>query len=333
MNKQDGPTVDPAGSTLEVVWQSTHCGDLATIDGEPVPREDVVVMKGGPVLLRGEPLDGALIDSFTNDSRARWHSGGIWGFERGPTTLSIHTAAYAAKLNPGIRKTVELLQSNGFATCDSGDGKTHDFECDRDGAYVCIECDPERLVHECRRLKLVLAQAGVSTEPIGSDGPSVQGSFDPANGTAVIELMGVDDSMLCDPAVDSVVGSMTLVGDRRQYAANEPRRSFASSSSDEVDIPPLVQRSAPLIDDALYEHALPPGVRAPAVPVDERKHQHKWLASVTSRSDGSWRVDEVFCDCGARDDSNPLIGARVPPGNSDRIWALSEAYKREQSEG
>jgi hypothetical protein len=35
-------------------------------------------------------------------------------------------------LNPGIAKTVALLNWMGYRTTDSGDGETHDHECDRD---------------------------------------------------------------------------------------------------------------------------------------------------------------------------------------------------------
>lgn len=35
-------------------------------------------------------------------------------------------------LNPGIARTVQWLNSQGFMTTDSGDGATHDHECDRD---------------------------------------------------------------------------------------------------------------------------------------------------------------------------------------------------------
>jgi hypothetical protein len=42
-------------------------------------------------------------------------------------------------INPGIARTVALINSWGFATCDSGDGKTHDHPCDREGPYVVVK--------------------------------------------------------------------------------------------------------------------------------------------------------------------------------------------------
>lgn len=149
----------------------------------------------GTVLLRGEVLEGGRVVSMVNHSRPCYRHGVFVGFERGPTSVAVSTAVDS--LNPGIRKVVALLRSHGFSTCDSGDGATHDYECDRDAPYVCIECDPERLVHECRRLARVLAAAGITIEPIDPDGaPCIQGTHDPANDRAIIELMGVDDSML-----------------------------------------------------------------------------------------------------------------------------------------
>jgi hypothetical protein len=104
-------------------------------------------------------------------------------------------------LNPGIVKLVTLLYQNGFYTCDSGDGKTHDYECDRDHAYVSMTVDPDRLVEETRRLQRVLRDHGVELFPQSpEDRPFVQASFDPANEFAVIDLCFVDDTMIKEPA-------------------------------------------------------------------------------------------------------------------------------------
>jgi len=69
------------------------------------------------------------------------------------------TQAEVDGLNPGIRRLVVWLRANGFDTCDSGDGQTHDHACDR-------SCG------------------------------AIQASYDPADGSAVIDLTGVSDKDL-----------------------------------------------------------------------------------------------------------------------------------------
>jgi len=103
-------------------------------------------------------------------------------------------------LNPGIRRTVVFLNMNGFETCDSGDGKTHDFECDRSFPYVVVHVAAEKLVEECRRLKELLSANGLEVQEQSPEegSPAIQGTYDPGNDIAFIDLMGVDDAMLFD---------------------------------------------------------------------------------------------------------------------------------------
>ena len=100
------------------------------------------------------------------------------------------------ELNPGIRETVRWLRSLGFETIDSGDGETHEYECDRDGAYVCILCRSSALAKEARRLMRALLDRGIMVGPVYEGTTHIQASYDPANGFAVIELVGVTDAML-----------------------------------------------------------------------------------------------------------------------------------------
>lgn len=105
-----------------------------------------------------------------------------------------------ANLNPGIREVVAWLNKHGFRTTDSGDGKTHDYECDRDYPYVVIRIpDAPRLVYETNRLFLLLVDLGIRARPIGREPGAVeiQASYDPGNSTAVIDVMGLDDARLC----------------------------------------------------------------------------------------------------------------------------------------
>ena len=94
-------------------------------------------------------------------------------------------------LNPGIRNVVKWLNEQGLTTCDSGDGQTHDHECDRDYPYVVIVSQPDRLVSDACMLRALLGYRGIEIQPQAPGVPCIQATFDPANGTALIDLMGV----------------------------------------------------------------------------------------------------------------------------------------------
>lgn len=96
-------------------------------------------------------------------------------------------------LNPGIINTVKWLNENGFQTVDSGDGETHDFECDLDCAYVHISVSPENLVSETNRLYYLLSDNGVSLSEMDEDNinPTIQSSYNPLDGKAFISLFNV----------------------------------------------------------------------------------------------------------------------------------------------
>jgi hypothetical protein len=100
-------------------------------------------------------------------------------------------------VNPGIIKTVTLLQQCGFNTVDSGDGKTHEFECDRENAYVSMTVEPEKLVVESNRLAQVLAARGIVVHEVNDESkPYIQGSYCPITKTAIIDLQHVSDKDL-----------------------------------------------------------------------------------------------------------------------------------------
>lgn len=103
-------------------------------------------------------------------------------------------------LNPGIRRVVALLRANRFNTCDSGDGETHQHECDRATGYVAIYADRFRLVEEADRLVRLLGAYGVSVDSIGNGHTaSIQASYDPVNGIAIIDVSDIHDRMLNVP--------------------------------------------------------------------------------------------------------------------------------------
>lgn len=104
-------------------------------------------------------------------------------------------------MNPGIVKTVKYLQEKGFYTCDSGDGETHKYECDRPYGYVTMLVKPEELVSESHRLKAVLEKAGLKPAVQGYDTPpegecNIQSMYCPVDGIALIDVMHVHDRML-----------------------------------------------------------------------------------------------------------------------------------------
>lgn len=100
-------------------------------------------------------------------------------------------------LNPGIRKLVALLNANGFVTVDSGDGVTHDHDCDREYAYVVCQTEPDLLLRETDGLVALMAKHGVSVMAQSEDGtPCIQATYDPIDGSALIDLMNVTDAML-----------------------------------------------------------------------------------------------------------------------------------------
>jgi hypothetical protein len=100
-------------------------------------------------------------------------------------------------INPNIQKTVEWLQAHGFETCDSGDGETHECECDREYGFVAMKVAPEALITEARRLHELLVARGVHiTEVNPEDKPCVQAYFDPADGHAILDLMYINDDLM-----------------------------------------------------------------------------------------------------------------------------------------
>ncbi len=101
-----------------------------------------------------------------------------------------------SELNPGIVKTVALLREWGYDTCDSGDGKTHDFECDRDCAYVVMVVHNQyELVAQANILRAMLCDRGVDLQQQPTM-PFLQASYCPVDHIAVLDLNGVDDAML-----------------------------------------------------------------------------------------------------------------------------------------
>lgn len=101
-------------------------------------------------------------------------------------------------LNPGIRLTVVALNAAGFETCDSGDGETHQHECDREESYVVIKSNGRTLTSDAVDLVQFLRHNGIDVVEVGCEGVQVQANYDPVNDIAFIDVSGIHDRLLPD---------------------------------------------------------------------------------------------------------------------------------------
>lgn len=92
-------------------------------------------------------------------------------------------------LDPGIRETVRMLRSWGFNTTDSGDGITKG-EDGLSHPHVFIVCDPPEMLAQADSLSYRLTSLGIAVGQVGED-ISIQATYDPITGTAIIMLCGV----------------------------------------------------------------------------------------------------------------------------------------------
>lgn len=99
-------------------------------------------------------------------------------------------------LNPGIRKVVALLNEWGWTTVDSGDGQTHDYECDRDVGYVVVSIPEEdHLREEADLIYKVLKERGVV---MGPDACHIQANYCPFDGHGLVDIHNIHDRDLSD---------------------------------------------------------------------------------------------------------------------------------------
>ena len=99
-----------------------------------------------------------------------------------------------SQLNPGMRHIVAMLRHHGFVTTDSGDGFTNaasGMEGTMDVPHVVCVVKPTQMIGEADRLRAVMAELIKDPAP-----GTIQASYDPSDGSAVLLLLGVDDSAL-----------------------------------------------------------------------------------------------------------------------------------------
>lgn len=99
-------------------------------------------------------------------------------------------------INPGVKRLVHWLNSLGLRTVDSGDGQTHDHECDRPDPYVVIMSEPHALVPTSLALRDMIEDLGIEVSPQGQGRVYIQANFDPVDGYAFIDLNGMTDADL-----------------------------------------------------------------------------------------------------------------------------------------
>lgn len=98
-------------------------------------------------------------------------------------------------LAPGIRLIVLALNHAGHVTCDSGDGES--YETDGEDSFVSVVSTPDYLTKEAKEIMDFLELNGIrimSGEE--EDGVKVHASFYPKEDVAIIDIIGVHDSLL-----------------------------------------------------------------------------------------------------------------------------------------
>lgn len=108
-----------------------------------------------------------------------------------------------SEINPGIRMTVQYLNMAGYRTVDSGDGETHDFECDREVGYVVVQLYPSQDLcrHADQIAKLLEGRGRVKLGPLAPPGEKdeftyIQANYSPIDGLKIIDISNITDALL-----------------------------------------------------------------------------------------------------------------------------------------
>lgn len=103
-----------------------------------------------------------------------------------------------SNLDPGIRETVRRLREWGYNTVDSGDGVSKPpvgRDLDIPHVFITVAAFGTLLI-EADHLKHELRKAGI---PVRAQGRAarvwIQATYDPADGTAIIGVYGLNDAM------------------------------------------------------------------------------------------------------------------------------------------
>lgn len=99
------------------------------------------------------------------------------------------------ELDPGIRETVRWLRSLEFETTDSGDGVTKGAD-GWETPHVYMQTDSRHLLSDAHRLLFILNESRIEVAEVGSAAVQIQATYDPANMSAWLAVLGLDDAKL-----------------------------------------------------------------------------------------------------------------------------------------
>jgi hypothetical protein len=98
-------------------------------------------------------------------------------------------------LSPGIRLTVLALNHAGHVTCDSGGGES--FETDGEESFVSVVSTPDYLTREAKEIMDFLELNGIKImDGEAEEGVKIQALYYPKDDVALIDIIGVHDSLL-----------------------------------------------------------------------------------------------------------------------------------------
>lgn len=134
----------------------------------------------------------------TSSAVTKWWRDGQMVPPEGTQTLVVHHLQESAEsileeLETNLEDVIQRLRGIGYDPIEKGNGAD-----DHDKPYVLMEAPPASLVGDTKRLWKWCEHHGIEAGPAGEGDVWIQATFDPAEGTPLIELVGVTDEMLED---------------------------------------------------------------------------------------------------------------------------------------
>lgn len=108
------------------------------------------------------------------------------------------------ELCPGIRRTVQWFNQQGFETTDSGDGVSNQgMECASEWPNVVVACHPDKLITTTEDVYKALVDHGVrfpkdSQDPtfLAANSPLINSGYDPVTKKAYVLVLNIDDKLM-----------------------------------------------------------------------------------------------------------------------------------------
>lgn len=129
---------------------------------------------------------------------------------------------------------------------------------------VWLEVPPASLLAEADRLVRELRSRGIDVVPVGRPGVTVDGGYCPVTGDSTIQIYGVDDAHLADPALLRPVElSVTIEGERYLVVGRyrpEPQRldvygAIRVDDGEALEPADFLALAVPSAVDAIHEAA------------------------------------------------------------------------------